>query len=293
VLAASTGLIGSRLRADAIERALPRLRLSASRAAARRAASAILTTDTRTKEAAVSVDLGDGRTARIGGMAKGSGMIHPDLATMLAFVATDAPVDPPLLRRLLRDAVMLSFNQISVDGDGSTNDAVFLLATGAAGGRSLEPDEPATQRFADGLDAVCRRLAQQIAADGEGATRLIEVRVRGARNDAEARRAARTVAASSLVKAAVHGEDPNWGRIAAAAGRSGALLDADRLSVWIGPVQVYAGGPVDFDERRATRALRGRTVELGLDLGLGGGRGEAWGCDLSAEYVAINSEYTT
>ena len=293
VLPASTGLIGSRLPARAIEDALPNLRLSASRAAGHNAARAILTTDTRTKEAAASVDLGDGSSVAMGGMAKGSGMIHPELATMLAFVATDAAVDPPLLRSLLREAVTLSFNQISVDGDGSTNDAVFLLATGAAGGAPLARGEPATERFAAALNAVCRDLARQIAADGEGATRLIEVRVTGGRTDLDARLVARTVAASSLVKAAVHGEDPNWGRIAAAAGRSGAALDADSLRIWIGPVQVYAGGPSAFSEARASRALRKRTVELSLDLGLGNGHGEAWGCDLSAEYVAINSEYTT
>ena len=293
VLPASTGLIGSRLPAEAIERALPRIRLSGSRAAARRAARAIMTTDTRPKEAAVSVDLGDGRTVAVGGMAKGSGMIAPRMATMLAFVATDAPVEPPLLGRLLQDAVRDSFNQVSVDGDGSTNDAVVLLATGAAGGGRLDKSGDATERFAFGLLSVCRRLAQLIAADGEGATRLIEVRVDGARTDADARTVARNVAGSNLVKAAVHGADPNWGRIAAAAGRSGASVEPDRLAISIGPIRVFAGEPCDFDERSASRVLRRRRVFIGLDLGLGAGSGEAWGCDLSAEYVAINSEYRT
>jgi glutamate N-acetyltransferase/amino-acid N-acetyltransferase len=293
VLPASTGLIGSRLPAEAIERALPRIRISGSRAAARRAARAIMTTDTRPKEAALSVDLGDGRTIAVGGMAKGSGMVAPQMATMLGFVATDAPVEPPLLGRLLRDAVDDSFNQVSVDGDGSTNDAVVLLATGAAGGAPLGASGDATARFAFALKAVCRDLAKQIAADGEGATRLIEVRVDGAHTDAEARIVARAVAGSNLVKAAVHGADPNWGRIAAAAGRSGASIEPDRLAISIGPIRVFAGEPCDFDERRASRTLRGRRVAIGLDLGLGDGSGEAWGCDLSAEYVAINSEYRT
>ena len=293
ILSTSTGLIGSRLDVGAIERALPRIRPSASRAAGRRAARAILTTDTRTKEAAAAVDLGDGRRVAIGGMAKGAGMIHPDMATMLAFVATDAPVEPPLLGELLRDAADDSFNQVSVDGDGSTNDTVLLLATGAAGGPALEAGVEATHRFAAGLNGVCRTLAQQIAADGEGATRLVEVRVDGAGDTRDARRVARTVVTSNLVKAAVHGGDPNWGRIAAAAGRSGVALDADRLKIWIGDIQVFAGEPCPFDERRASAALRRRKVALRLDLGDGGGSGVAWGCDLSAEYVAINSEYRT
>jgi glutamate N-acetyltransferase/amino-acid N-acetyltransferase len=293
VLPASTGLIGSRLRADAIERALPRLRLADGRAAGRRAARAIMTTDTRPKEAAAAVDLGDGRTVAIGGMAKGAGMIHPQMATMLAFVTTDAPLEPALLGGLLREAVSTTFNQISVDGDGSTNDAVLLLASGAAGGPPLATLGDETRRFADALTAVCRDLARQIVSDGEGARTLIEVRVRGAGDDADARRAARAVAGSNLVKAAVHGGDPNWGRIACAAGYSGAALDPDRLVISIGPLTVFAGEPCAFDEERASRLLHRRRVTLELDLGLGEGSGEAWGCDLSAEYVAINSEYRT
>jgi glutamate N-acetyltransferase/amino-acid N-acetyltransferase len=299
VLSASTGLIGSRLDVDAIEQALPHLRPRASRAAGRKAAGAILTTDTRTKEAAVAADL-DGRRITVGGMAKGAGMIHPQMATMLGFVATDAAVEPPLLAALLCDAVRDSFNQVSVDGDTSTNDSVFLLATGAAGGPALSPgtagtagDEDAISALAAGVLLVCRSLAQQIAADGEGATRLIEVAVTGAQTDDEARLVARTVAGSNLVKAAVHGADPNWGRIAAAAGRSGAALEQEHLSVWIGDQRVFAGEPCAFDEEVARRSLRRNRVSLRLDLGIGDGTGEAWGCDLSADYVAINSDYTT
>lgn len=291
VLTASTGLIGSRLGVDRIAAVLPSLQPAAGRASADAAARAILTTDTRPKQAAVEVTLRDGRKARIGGMAKGSGMIHPDMGTMLAFLTTDAPVGPADLRAALRVSVDATFNQVTVDGDPSTNDTVVLLAGGAAGGGELTGRDLAT--FGEGLEAACRSLAEQIAADGEGASRRIDVVVEGAWSDREARLAARAVAGSSLVKTAVHGGDPNWGRIAAAAGRSGARMDPDRLCVRIGPISVYRGEPVAFDEAAASALLRADVVELGLDLGLGTGRGMAWGCDLSAEYVAINSEYRT
>ena len=287
----STGLIGSRLGVEKIASVLPALELGGGREAGDAVASAIMTTDTVPKQAAVEVDLGRGRTVRIGGMAKGSGMIHPQMATMLAFLTTDARLGPGVLRDMLRSAVDRTFNQVTVDGDPSTNDTVLLMAGGAAGGREL--GGAALARFAEGLETVCRSLAEQIAADGEGARHRIDVSVGGARDDREARLVARAVASSSLVKSAVHGADPNWGRIAAAAGRSGARLDPDRLRVRIGPLTVYDGAPLAFDERAASRALRGRIVEIGLDLRLGEGSGMAWGCDLSAEYVAINSEYRT
>lgn len=291
VLPASTGLIGSRLPVAAMLATISTLRLHRSRAAAGRAARAIMTTDTRPKQHAVSARLADGRVIRIGGMAKGSGMIHPQMATMLAFLTTDAPVDPATLQALLRPAVERSFNQVSIDGDTSTNDAVIVLANGAAGGPPITSADHDT--FADALESVCRWLAIAIAEDGEGAEHLIEVTVTGAADDADARAIARTVAASSLVKTAVHGADPNWGRIAAAAGRSGVRLDPDRMRICIGDVAVYDGGPLAFDERRARRILRGARVPLVLDLLDGQGSGTAWGCDLSAAYVAINSEYTT
>ncbi len=291
ILPASTGLIGSRLPVPAMVATIPTLRLHRSRAASARAASAIMTTDTRPKEHAVSSLLADGRMVRLGGMAKGAGMIHPQMATMLAFVTTDAPIDPGTLGSLLRPVVERSFNQVSVDGDTSTNDAVFVLANGAAGGASIRGDDLHT--LADALEAVCRSLAVAIAADGEGARHLIEVTVRGAADDGAARAVARTVASSSLVKTAVHGADPNWGRIAAAAGRSGVLLDPERMRICIGDVAVYDAGPLVFDEGRARRILRRATVPLVLDLLSGSGSGTAWGCDLSAEYVAINSEYRT
>jgi glutamate N-acetyltransferase/amino-acid N-acetyltransferase len=292
VFTASTGLIGSRLGVDRIGAMLPSLQPATGRRADGEAARAIMTTDTVTKEAAVEVDLGRGRTVHIGGMAKGSGMIHPQMGTMLAFVTTDAPIAPSLLRDILRATVDRTFNQVTVDGDPSTNDTVVVLASGAEGGSPITGGGPLAA-FAEGLEAVCRSLAEQIAADGEGAQHRIDVSVLGARSDREARLVARTVASSSLVKSAVHGADPNWGRIAAAAGRSGARLEPDRLSVRIGAITVYDGAPLDFDERAASRALREKVVGIGLDLRLGSGSGMAWGCDLSAEYVAINSEYRT
>ncbi|HEX2844639.1 MAG TPA: bifunctional glutamate N-acetyltransferase/amino-acid acetyltransferase ArgJ, partial [Candidatus Limnocylindria bacterium] len=289
VFTTSTGLIGSRLAVDRIASVLPSLAPAAGREADGTVARAIMTTDTVPKEAAAEVDLGRARTVRIGGMAKGSGMIHPQMATMLAFLTTDAPVEPATLRDALRSTVQRTFNQVTVDGDPSTNDTALIMASGREGGRNLAGS--ALDAFTEGLEAVCRSLAEQIAADGEGAQHRIDVSVIGARDDREARLVARTVAASSLVKSAVHGADPNWGRIAAAAGRSGARLDPDRLAVRIGSISVYDGAPLDFDERAASRALRGKVVGIGIDLRLGSGSGMAWGCDLSAEYVAINSEY--
>ena len=291
VLPASTGLIGSRLPVGSMAAALAGIELEATSAAAEGAARAILTTDTRPKLAKATAILADGREARVGGMAKGAGMIHPQMATMLAFLTTDAPIDPAALTDLLRPIVERTFNQVSVDGDTSTNDAVIVLANGATGGARLAGGDLST--FGKALEGVCRELAVAIATDGEGATRLIEVSVRGTRDDAEARAVARTVASSSLVKTAVHGADPNWGRIAAAAGRSGVPLDAERLRVCIGDEAVFDGAPIAFDEGRARAALRDPVVRLALDLRQGDGRGVAWGCDLSAEYVAINSEYTT
>jgi glutamate N-acetyltransferase / amino-acid N-acetyltransferase len=292
VIPASTGLIGSRLRVDRIAELLPMLAVDAGRRADTEAARAIMTTDTVPKEAAATVEVRPDRPVRIGGMAKGSGMIHPQMGTMLAFVTTDAPIAAPLLKAALREAVDRTFNQVTVDGDPSTNDTVLVLASGAEGGPPITPGTAFTA-FRDGLETVCRSLAQQIAADGEGAEHRIDVAVVGARNDREARLVARTVAGSSLVKTAVHGADPNWGRIAAAAGRTGVPLDPERLVVRIGPIAVYDGGPVSFDEGAASAALRGSVVEIGLDLRLGAGTGVAWGCDLSAAYVAINSEYRT
>ncbi len=291
VLPASTGLIGSTLPARHIAGAVASLALARTPAAGTAAARAIMTTDTRPKEAAVSVDAG-ARTLTVGGMAKGSGMIHPAMATLLAVVTTDASVAPAILRAIAAPIVERTFNQVSVDGDTSTNDTLLVLASGAAGGEPILDGEE-REALAAALELVCTELVRQIAADGEGATRRIDVTVTGAADDAEARLAARTVAASSLVKAAVHGADPNWGRIAGAAGRSGAALERDRMRIWIGDALVYDGTARSFDKAAARSAMGGPVVPIRLDLGIGTGIGEAWGCDLSADYVAINSEYPT
>ncbi|MGH2455668.1 MAG: bifunctional glutamate N-acetyltransferase/amino-acid acetyltransferase ArgJ, partial [Candidatus Limnocylindria bacterium] len=294
VLPASTGLIGSRLAVEAIEATLPAIRLRSGRAAGTAVARAIMTTDTRPKQAAVRTELVPGQTVVVGGVAKGAGMIHPSMGTMLAFVTTDAAASPRLLDALLRPAVETTFNQVSVDGDESTNDLVLLLAGGLADNAPIEdPGDPRADALGAAVHAVCRRLARQIAADGEGARRRIDVSVRGAMNDVEARRLARAVAASNLVKAAVHGGDPNWGRILAVIGQHAAALEPARVCVSIGEELVFAGVPVAFSARAAARAMSRAAVRLSIDLQAGVGTGEAWGCDLTAEYVAINSEYTT
>ena len=294
VLVASTGVIGVPLPVERLTAATTRLvaglRESASGGA--HAARAILTTDTRPKEHAVLVRAG-GRIYTVGGMAKGAGMIHPSMATLLGVITTDAPLGRARARRLLAEAVEPTFNAISVDGDTSTNDCVFLLANGAAGGR-LEPGGVGERRVAEAILQVCVSLARQVASDGEGARKLLSVTVRGARSAGEARIVARAIASSSLVKAAVHGGDPNWGRVFAAAGRAGVPLRVDRMELRIGGHVVARGGAAVLGrERLAAGHLRKRNVELDLAIGCGTGVGKALGCDLTAEYVAINAEYRT
>ena len=291
VLVASTGVIGVPLPRELVRAGVARI--EPTRDGGHAAARAIMTTDTRPKEIALEFEL-SGATVRIGGMAKGAGMIHPNLATMLAFITTDAAVDASFLQAALRAAAERSFNQVTVDGDTSTNDSVIVLANGLAGHPLVVSGSAAAATFQEALEAVCVHLAKEIARDGEGATRLIEVTVRGAVSDAEARLAARTVAGSQLFKAAVYGGDPNWGRIIAALGRSGAELDQDRVDAYLGDVPVArAGQPLDFDRPAASAALKEPVVRVLVDLHLGPGVGTAWGCDLTEEYVRINSEYTT
>jgi glutamate N-acetyltransferase/amino-acid N-acetyltransferase len=221
-------------------------------------------------------------------------MIHPNLATMLCFITTDAPVRRDFLDAALRRAVDTSFNMITIDGDSSTNDIVVVLANGLAGGESLTAEHPAAEAFCDALAQVCTHLAKAICRDGEGATKLIEVRVEGAASDADARRAARGVAGSLLVKTAVYGEDLNWGRILAALGGSGADMTEDKTTLHLGGVCLYRRGrPLDYDERAARATLAGAEVALWLELGLGEGAATAWGCDITEEYVRLNSAYTT
>ena len=231
-------------------------------------------------------------------MAKGVGMIHPRMATMLALVLTDAPVSPATLRAVLSPVVERTWNQLTVDGDTSTNDTVFLLASGAAGGDEIEQGSAAFAAFAGGVEAVARSLARQQAADGEGASTLITCQVSGAPDHAQARAVAREVVRSSLVKAAIHGRDPNWGRIAAAAGNAtlaGAAVpvETDRLAIGIAGVPVFDGEPLPFDKAALSQAMAATEVLLRLDLGLGDGRGEAFGCDLTEQYVLENSAYST
>jgi glutamate N-acetyltransferase/amino-acid N-acetyltransferase len=287
VLVASTGVIGVPLPMDRIREAVPEIALTA--AGGHDLARAIMTTDTVPKEVAVRAG---GFT--IGGVAKGSGMIHPDLATLLGFLTTDAPVEREFLREALREAVDASFNMVSIDGDTSTNDSVIVLANGLAGGDIINKDSPRVAVFRETLGRTCRHLARAIASDGEGATRLIEVRVIGASSAADARLAARTIVNSPLVKAAVHGRDPNWGRVVAAAGRSGAELVPDRLELLIGDIcLVREGSPVPFPQEEVVKLLGDSEVNINLNLHVGVGEAVAWGCDLSEEYVTINSDYTT
>lgn len=285
---ASTGVIGVPLPADRIVTALSELRLSVEGWDA--ASRAIMTTDTRPKVAERQIALRDG-TIRVGGIAKGAGMIHPGMATLLAFVTTDARVDAATARSTLRAAAADTFDAISVDGDMSTNDTLLLLANGASGVGVGAQDRPA---FTRALTEVCAELARAVVADGEGATKVFAVRVTGARNERDARTAARAVTRSNLVKTAIHGADPNWGRILSAAGASGVGVDARRATVRIGEDVVFrSGAPAAVDPERVRAAFARPEIEIALDLGQGQGTAVAWGCDLSAEYVRINAEYTT
>ena len=254
------------------------------------AARAIMTTDPFPKEAAAEVQIG-GRTVRIGGMAKGSGMIEPMMATMLGFVTTDADVPQPLLARALREAVDDSFNAITVDGECSTNDSVMLLANGASGASINVGNYDA---FVDGLHAVCRELALGIVRGGEGATKLVTVNVTGAASAADARRAAKAIANSLLVKTAIHGGDPNWGRLIAVAGRANVAFELSRAAVMIGATTLFRNGrPYDEAAPEAAEYLKGTDIALSVDLGAGSASSTVWTCDLSAEYVRINAEYRT
>jgi glutamate N-acetyltransferase / amino-acid N-acetyltransferase len=288
VAVASTGVIGIPLPTQRIVAGIERIEPSVAGWEAM--SRAIMTTDTRPKVAEREVWL-RGRPVRVGGVAKGAGMIHPDMATLLAFVTTDAKLDAASAQRALRLAADDSFNAISVDGDTSTNDTLLLMASGASG---VEVADEAWDPFVQALGEVCGDLARAVVADGEGATKVYEVRVRGAASVADARRAARTITNSNLVRTAIHGADPNWGRILMAAGRSGARVDQRRASVRIGDVDVFTRGAPAAWDAAAVRALFERAeVVIEVDLGAGQATARAWGCDLSKEYVRINAEYTT
>ncbi len=293
VLVASTGVIGRNMPMERIEPAIAHAASQLQVEGGHRAALAIMTTDTRPKESVATFRAG-GVLHTVGGVAKGAGMIHPDMATLLAFTTTDARVVSPVLARLLGEAVRGSFNTISVDGDTSTNDCCLLLANGAAGGPELDEGSPGAEGFAKALGEVLGDLAGQVVADGEGATRTFSVHVRGALNPEQARLAARTVTSSPLVKTAIHGGDPNWGRILAALGRSGAELVLDRCRLMIGGEEMFSRGQVrEAPKDRLARALRESPVLVEVDLGVGEAEATALGCDLSADYVRINADYST
>jgi glutamate N-acetyltransferase/amino-acid N-acetyltransferase len=291
VLVASTGIIGVPMPMDRVREGMRRLELRLDGGHA--AAQAIMTTDTRQKDCAVKLDIG-GREVHIGAMTKGVGMIYPNMATMLAFVGTDATLDPAFARSALKRVVDRTFNMITVDGDTSTNDSCFLLANGLAGAPSLNGQSPDAERFVAALEVVCTDLARKMAADGEGASKLLQVDVTGAASEADARKAARAVVGSALLKAALHGEDPNWGRVFMAVGNSGAQVDPLRAALWIGSVQIARDGVTTGANPEAARAeMHGVEVTMRVDLGLGSGSARAWGCDLTEDYVVENSAYST
>lgn len=293
VAVASTGVIGVPMPMDKITAGIRAAAELLRRDGGSDAAEAILTTDTVPKEVAVALEMG-GRQVTIGAMAKGSGMIHPNMATMLAFVTTDAQVEPGFLQRLVSAAVDRSFNLVTVDGDTSTNDMVVCLANGCGDHPPIEPGTEEAEAFAWALEWVMRHLARAIARDGEGATCLVEVRVVGAPDEETARRIARSVSGSNLVKTAVHGRDANWGRILCAAGYSGADFDPMRADLTIGDVLVASQGRgVDFDEAAATEALSGEEVHIILNLNSGSASATAWTCDLTSDYIKINASYRT
>jgi glutamate N-acetyltransferase / amino-acid N-acetyltransferase len=289
VLVASTGVIGVTLPMEKIRNGVNRL--VPARNGGHELARAIMTTDTFPKEIAIAVESKAGRFT-IGGVAKGAGMIHPNMATLLAFLTTDADVDAQFLKSALQKAVSNSFNMVTIDGDTSPSDTVVLLANGLAGTATISRNNG--QVFQKALDEVCLCLAKSIARDGEGATKLIEVVVEGALSETQARMAARTVASSPLFKAAMFGNDPNWGRIVAALGRSGARVNEKKLEVYLNGVCVMKqGSPVRFDEDRMRQSLAGKEIMVRLCLNLGPAKAVSWGCDLSQEYVTINSTYTS
>jgi len=295
IMVCSTGVIGVPLAVEKILRALPKLARN-RRPSARSFAElslAICTTDTRPKTASASFKMA-GKRIHLVGCAKGAGMIHPNLATTLAFVATDAAIAPSLLQKTLRDVCSRTFNCISVDGDSSTNDTLLVLANGAAGAPSIRSGIASHRAFTGALEDVCRSLALQIVADGEGAQRVIEIEVRGAKKGNDARRIAETIATSPLVKTAFAGGDPNWGRVFAAAGRSGVRFDPALVDIKMAGIAVLRRGqPLDFNERAASNRLLAEHVPIVLHLHAGTASARYWTCDFTAEYVRINASYRT
>ena len=297
VIVASTGVIGQRLDLTPIKAALPALASSLSETGGDDAAAAIMTTDTVDKQAAVEFTLG-GKTCRLGGMAKGSGMIHPNMATMLVFITTDAAISPEMLRKALSSDVQETFNMVSVDGDTSTNDMVTLLASGLAGNEEITAEGPDFTLFMKALNTVTMALCRMIAGDGEGATRLLECVVTGAPSREIARVTAKSVICSSLVKAAMFGADANWGRILCAIGYSDAAVDVGKIDVAFrsakGEIPVCKNGAgIPFSEEKAKEILLEKEIDILVGLNDGPETATAWGCDLTYDYVKINGDYRT
>lgn len=291
VAVSSTGVIGVPLPIDKVVAGIEDARAQLSRDDTA-VANAILTTDTFVKTAAVSCEI-NGKTIHIGGCAKGSGMIHPMMATMLAYITTDAAISAQALQHALTEANHDSFHMISVDGDTSTNDMVLVLANGMAGNAEInDPESAEWKTFFQALQIVCISLAKQIAEDGEGASKMIEIKLSGAASKNDARQAARAVCRSPLVKTAVFGEDANWGRVACAVGAAGIDVNPERLSILLGDLILLKNGkPLPFDEALALAQLQKKIVTLSVDLGIGAGEATAWGCDLTYDYIKINASY--
>ena len=299
IIVSSTGVIGVHLPIDKIVEGIKTVvsTLETTREAAKRAAEGIITTDTYTKEIAVEVEIG-GKPVRIGGMAKGSGMIHPNMATMLSFVTTDADISKIMLDKALKDSVENTYNMISVDGDTSTNDMVIVLANAMAQNTSITEENENYFKFKSALDYVNKYLAKQIVNDGEGVTKVLEVVVKGTSTKDDARKIAKSIICSNLVKTAFFGEDANWGRILCAAGYSGANFNPEKTSISFsslgGEITLFSNGePLNFDEDKALQILKERKIQILLSLQEGTEEAAAWGCDLSYEYVKINGEYRT
>ena len=297
VVVASTGVIGQPLNIEPIADGIPALVAGLSTEGGEAAAEGIMTTDLQKKEIAVEFTLG-GKTCHIGGIAKGSGMIHPNMATMLVFITTDVAISAPMLQKALSTDIQSTFNMISVDGDTSTNDMVTVLANGMAGNAEITEDGEDFATFMQALNTVTVYLCRMIAADGEGATKLLECRVSGAKDEATAKTVAKSVICSSLLKAAMFGADANWGRVLCAIGYSGADVDVNRVDVSFKSVKgeiavCHNGAGVDFSEEKAKEILLEKEIEIVVSVGDGNGMATAWGCDLTYDYVKINGDYRT
>ncbi|OIJ10172.1 bifunctional ornithine acetyltransferase/N-acetylglutamate synthase [Anaerobacillus arseniciselenatis] len=295
VAVSSTGVIGEFLQIDKIINGIKKIKAltQVKFDSAERFNEAILTTDTINKRACFRTTI-DGKTVTFGGAAKGSGMIDPNMATMLAYITTDANIEPDWLQVALSEVVDETFNRITVDGDTSTNDTVVTMASGLANNQSLTKDHPDWEHFVLGLKMTCEHLAKKIARDGEGATKLIEVQVSGAKNDEEAGKVAKAIVGSDLVKSAIYGTDANWGRIICAIGYSGADINPETIDISIGEIQTLQDSmPLPFSEEEATQYLTTENIVISVDLKVGEGFGKAWGCDLTYDYVRINAGYRT